>query len=285
MRRYFISIPTLAVTVIGFSALWFFGLLNQGEPNSFVFYFSRTCSAYAQRPKMTLYLYENKAPKFRFMLHEVEELGNRVAGKETCSRLFLHFPSGTSGLSHIVAAEDNKLIETAIGNLDGEKLTLVSKSEASNERCALPVICLDLSNVVGIEGSLPDRPSKISFSGWAAYFSTHEILGTSAPNEGKRDQTIFEIGLHRAYELTGQTTPQPVAFALLFGADNLDSWYRFDPQKWPYLQDNFVSVLFAYQSRLLTAIRDSTLFLLAAILGVAFQASVDAIVKRRKAKP
>lgn len=303
MLRYLVSIPILAAIIIGVSSLWFFGVLNQAKPSSFSFTFSRSCSGYEQHPKLIVSVYDDKAPKFRFMLHEVDEGGNRVTSEETCSRLSLHFPKGTHRLSHISAEPNGKLIESPVGNYGDQEITLVSGSDASNVRCERPVICLNSGNVIGIEGSLPERPAWISFAGRAAYFYVVEQSTQSFPRKkiekvvaqvplserdpwraSDRKTTIFEIGLGQAYELTAQTTPQPTALAFLYG-DGLDSWYRFEPQPWPYVTTNLANVLVAYQSRWMLAVRDSLVFLLAAILGVAVQAAVDLIRKKVKTAP
>lgn len=298
MLRYLISIPILAIVIVGLSALWFFGVLNRAEPNAFVFHFVRICSGYEQQPNLSISIYDDGTPRFRFMLHAVTDVGNRVISDETCSRLSFAAPEGTHRFYVIGADSAGKLVRTEVTDYSDDQITILSRSGASEVvRCDRPAICLEVDNVVGVEALLPQRPAKISFTGRAAYFSVFEhppsysyfraawqqrLVDQSQQNLGARSPTTFEIGLQQAYELTSQTTPQPAAYARLYG-DGIDSWYRFDPQAWPYVRSKFVSVLFAYQSRLWATIRDSSLFLLAAILGVAVQAALDASYKRAMA--
>jgi len=261
----------------------------------------RACSGYTAHPKMTLYLHGSREPRFRFMLHEVDELGNRVTNKETCNRLSMELPTGSSSISYMVANQDNQVLEVPVevpaNDFSGPRITVIS--HASNANCTLQVVCVNAQNILGVSGSLSSFPSRVSFVQWAAYFSVTEIaaprgfqmidsgpapqepLSHEKPMTAQRALTTFDIGLNRAYEITGETTPQPNSSVLLYGPDKIDSWYRFEPQRWPYLQDSLVTVLFSYDSRLLTAIRDSMLFLLAAILGVAFQASIDIFRKKK----
>ncbi len=214
--------------------------------------------------------------------------------KETCSRLSMELPTGSSSVSYMVASQDNQVVEVPVKDFSGQKITV--RSVASNIHCVLPVVCVSSQNILGVSGSLSSFPSRISFVEWGAYFSVLENANSQGfesgpvpqewppheqPTTAQRASTAFEIGLNRAYEVTGETTPQPVSSVLLFGLDQPDSWYRFEPGRWPYLQNSIVTVFFSYNSRLLTAIRNSTLFLLAAVLGVAFQASVDKFRNRK----
>jgi hypothetical protein len=293
MRPYLISVPMLTVLVAAFASLWFFGLLNQREPKVFYLAFSRTCSNYAHHPTVILYLYPTKPPEFRFMLHQVDNTGNRITNKETCSRLFLYASDGMSDVVYMFADSTNKLQEVMARDFNGNRITLVSQNDVKGQACAPPVFCLGETNVIGVQGSLKDSPSRISFAGWAAYFAVTEnvcpfqeteYVCAPLPDERTREQAIFEIGLSRGYELTGQTAPQPTAYQQV-SLEKIDSLYKFEPQKWAYIKNDFTtSVLISYQSRLLAAIRDSTLFLLAAILGVAFQASFDAMRRRKDFK-
>ena len=168
MRSYLISIPILIVTVIGFSILWFFGLLNRREPNDFPFVFYRVCSGYDQHPKMTLYWHGSREPRFRFMLHEVDETGNRVMNKETCSRLSMELPTGSSSVSYMVASQDNQVVEVPVKDFSGQKITV--RSVASNIHCVLPVVCVSSQNILGVSGSLSSFPSRISSRGMGGLF-------------------------------------------------------------------------------------------------------------------